>query len=59
VESPSRPIGFALAAAERTVKAESCSCTVATKQQLARSGDVESPSPSLRFRPSRHPRLYG
>jgi hypothetical protein len=34
--SPSRPIGFALAAVERTVKAERCSCKVATKQQRRR-----------------------
>ena len=45
--------------AERTVKAEGCSCTVVTKHQRGDPATSESPSPSLRCRRSRHPSVYG
>ena len=41
--------------AERTVKAEGCSCTVATKHQRARSGDVGGAVAVAACRRSRHP----
>jgi len=44
--------------AERTVKAEGCSCTVATKHQRARSGDVGGAVAVAACRRSRHPTVY-